>query len=188
MSYTCTVLTWYEATTIGDVVKLWQTSRNWYRSFFTAHRHSPNSAHIAHKKHICAGIRIMQTMVAARWRRKAACSCMEDRWQAPSHNCTATIKVWIKYQKSPETVVSFFTCTRTVFSGWTRASCTCGFWKTVLTCRRQVLADHYSHLHGRVGLSCTLNLAWQLKCWRCYTAPSVAAVSAGLWSVPFGST
>lgn len=80
-----------QATTIWDVhtwdvLKLRQISRNWYWSFFVNHththwhRHIHNSAHIAHKKHICAGIRIMQTMVPARWGRKAACSSMEDRW------------------------------------------------------------------------------------------------------------
>lgn len=138
----------------------------------TTHRHIHNSAHIAHKKHICAGIRIMQTMVPARWGRKTTCSCMEDRWSALSHNCTITCGV--------KSVLYLKPSIRTVFSGLLRASNTCGFWKTFLTFRRQVLADHYSHLHGRVGLSCKVNLAWQLKCWHCYTAPSMAPVNAGL--------
>ena len=30
------------------------------------------------------------------------------------------------------------------------------------------LADHHSHLHGRVGLGCKVNLAWRLKCRQCY--------------------
>lgn len=152
----------------------------------TTHRHIHNSAHIAHKKHICAGIRIMQTMVPARWGRKTACSCTEDRWSALSHNCTTTCQSKKGLNKIPgksrNSCMFFYlkTSTRTVFSGITRASNTCWFWKTFLTFRRQVMADDYSHLHGRVGLSYKVNLAWQLKCWPCYTAPSMAAVNAGL--------
>lgn len=136
--------------------------------------------------HICADFRIVQAAMAARWAGKQSAQA----WKTDDGLRSTTVRLldrvkktnkrWTTHQKNPEenlaTGKKSSWATTLSHEHWIPVDVGEGDSRTTTAHyydRCQTLADHYSHLQARIGLSSKVHFAWQLKCWhRCTELPS----------------